>query len=380
MNAYFDHAATTPLRPEAAAAMSSWYGEHFGNPSGSHSVSHVARRAVEGGRQTMAEALGCDPGEVVFTSGGTESDNLAVAGTIGHRGGIPVCSAIEHHAVLLRVQAMGGRVVEVGPTGQIDTDALARVLTEVADEGKTVGVVSVMMVNNETGTIQDLSAVAKVVQRLAPGAALHTDAVQAFPWLNVAALAAPAHLISISAHKFGGPQGVGALVVRSGTEIEPLNMGGGQERDRRSGTHNVAGILGMAAAARVTVDTRPETAARVGRERDRLADGLLAAVPGAVETGHRADKTPGHCHLRFPGVESEEILALLDEAGICASAGSACASGALDPSHVLLAMGIDPTDALSSLRLSLGAQTSGPEVDEALKVIPDVVASLRRRP
>jgi len=369
--AYLDHAATTPLRPEALEAMLPYLTDRFGNPSGSHAVSRVARRAVDEARDTVAECLGCEPGEVVFTSGGTESDNLALAGVQRHRGGTVVCAATEHHAVLHAVTALGGRVVAVGGDGVIDLDALA------AAVGDDTAVVSVMLANNEVGTVQPLAEVAALVRRLAPGAVVHTDAVQAFAWLDVATLAAPAELVAVSAHKFGGPKGVGALVVRSGVVLDPLFHGGGQERERRSGTHNVAGIVGMAAAMRATVEGREATVARVGALRDRLADGLLAAVPGAVETGPRAGRVAGSCHLRFPGVESEALLVLLDDAGVCASAGSACASGAMEPSHVLAAMGVPRPEARSSLRLSLGPTTTDDEVDLALKVVPEAVGRLR---
>ncbi|HET7488000.1 MAG TPA: cysteine desulfurase family protein [Acidimicrobiales bacterium] len=371
MTAYLDHAATTPLRPEGLEAMLPFLTDGFGNPSGSHAVSRAARAAVDEARDTVAEALGCQPGEVVFTAGGTEADNLALAGVVGKRGGTVVCSAVEHHAVLHATHALGGRVVAVDGDGVVDLDALAGAL----DDG--VSVVSVMLANNEVGTVEPLAEVAEVVRRRAPGAVLHTDAVQAFPWLDVAALAAPADLVAVSAHKFGGPKGVGALVVRAGVEIVPLFHGGGQERDRRSGTHNVAGIVGMAAAMRATVAGRQAVNERVGALRDRLADGLLAAVPGAVETGRRAGRVAGSCHLRFPGVESEALLVLLDDAGVCASAGSACASGAIEPSHVLTAMGVPRSEALSSLRLSLGVTTTDDEVDLALKAVPAAVEKLR---
>lgn len=369
--AYLDHAATTPLRPEALDAMLPFLTEHFGNPSGSHAVSRAARAAVDEARVTVAEALGCDVGEVVFTGGGTEADNLALAGVVSRRGGTVVCSAVEHHAVLHATAALGGRVVGVGPDGVVDLDALAAALDD------TVSVVSVMLANNEVGVVQPLAEVARVMGRAAPDAVLHTDAVQAFPWLDVATLAGPAALVAVSAHKFGGPKGVGALVVRAGTDVEPLLHGGGQERDRRSGTHNVAGIVGMAAAMRATITGREATNARVGALRDRLADGLLAAVPGAVETGARANRIASCCHMRFPGIESEALLVLLDDAGLCASAGSACASGALEPSHVLAAMGVPRSEALASLRLSLGVTTTDDEVDLALKTIPEAVAHLR---
>ncbi|HEX3623740.1 MAG TPA: aminotransferase class V-fold PLP-dependent enzyme, partial [Acidimicrobiales bacterium] len=257
------------------------------------------------------------------------------------------------------------------PDGTIDLDRLAGALD------KTVSVVSIMLANNEVGTIQPLPPVARLIRRHAPQAVLHTDAVQAFPWLDLTAAASRADLISVSGHKFGGPQGVGVLAVRGAVAVAPVIHGGGQERDRRSGTHNVAGIVGLAAAMQATVATRDATVERVTRLRDRLADELLRQVPGATETGDRARKVAGNCHLCFEGVESEALLVLLDEAGVCASAGSACASGALDPSHVLLAMGIERGRALGSLRLSLGHTTTDDDVDLALKAVPDAVARLR---
>ncbi len=362
MAAYLDHAATTPLRPEAAGAMLPWLTERFGNPSGSHAIARAARAAIDESRDVAAAALGVEPGGVVFTGGGTEADNLAIAGVLARRPGVVVCSAIEHHAVLHAAEAAAAhagrpgacecRVVPVHPDGTVDLDALTAALDP------TVSVVSIMLANNEVGTIQPLARIARLVRRHAPNAVLHTDAVQAFPWLDVAVAAASADLISVSAHKFGGPQGTGVLAVRGDVALAPLIHGGGQERDRRSGTHNVAGIVGLAAAMQATVATRDATVARVGRLRDRLADRLLRHIPGATETGDRSHKIAGNCHLCFEGIESESLLVLLDDAGLCASAGSACASGAMEPSHVLVAMGIDRTRALGSLRLSLGHTTT----------------------
>ncbi len=371
MPAYLDHAATTPLRPEALAAMLPFLGDSYGNPSGSHSMSRAARDAVDECRETLAALLGVGPGEVVFTGGGSEADNLAVVGVQAGTGGGVVCSAVEHHAVLRPCQALGGTVVPVLADGRVDLDLLADALDP------KVSLVSIMTANNEVGVVQPLCEVATVVRERAPGAVLHTDAVQGYPWLDVGRLASGFELISISAHKFGGPKGVGALAVRDGVALEPIVRGGGQERGRRAGTHNVAGIAGMVAAARVTAETREDTVSRVSALRDRLADGLLESVPDAVETGERGAKVAGSCHLRFPGVESEELLILLDEAGVYASAGSACASGALEPSHVLLAMGMDAAEAASSIRLSLGSTTTDEEVDLALQVVPKAVARLR---
>ena len=359
--------------------MRPWLGERFGNPSGSHAVARAARQAIDEARDIVAAALGAQPGEIVFTGGGTEADNLAIAGVAASRrdAGSPLCTAVEHHAVLHACGVLGGATLPVDAAGQLHLDALEDALRAAKREGRPPAVVSVMLANNEVGTIQPLGAVVERVRALSPSTLVHTDAVQAFPWLDVAELAAGADLVAVSAHKFGGPQGVGALVVREGVRLEPLLHGGGQERDRRSGTHNVAGIVGMAAAMAATVDSRDETVARVSVLRDRLADGLLEAVPGTRETGDRRIKIAGNCHLRFGDVESESLLVLLDDAGLCASAGSACTSGAIEPSHVLLAMGIARDDALSSVRFSLGVTTSESDVDLALKTVPDAVARLR---
>jgi cysteine desulfurase len=370
--AYLDHAATTPLRPEARDAMLPWLGGRFGNPSGGHRVARAARQAVDEARDAVAEVVGCRPGDVVFTSGGTEADNLAVHGVIAARPGAVLCSAIEHDAVLNPVRHCGGRTVGVDHRGVLDLDALADAVTP------DTTLVAVMLANNEIGAVQPVAEVAAIVHRHAPRAALHSDAVQGAAWLELPATVPGADLVAISSHKLGGPQGVGALVVRPGTPLRPLLLGGGQERELRSGTHNVAGIVGMAAALRASASSRVAAAAGVRRLRDRLADGLLAAIPGAVETGvERARRLPGTLHLCLPGVESEALLFLLDEAGVCASAASACASGAQQSSHVLAAMGIGPELAAGALRLSLGWASTDADVDHALGAIPAAVARLR---
>ena len=372
MPAYLDNAATTPMRPEAVEAMLPFLTERFGNPSGSHAISREARKALDEARQTVADCLGARPAEVVFTGGGTEADNLAILGALAVRPGPTVCSAVEHHAVLHACDAAGdNRLAPVDDAGVVVLERLAELLDP------SVSVVSVMLANNEVGTIEPLPDVVALVRELAPAAVVHTDAVQAFPWLDVAALAASADLVAVSAHKFGGPKGVGALVVRQGVTVRPIIHGGGQERDRRSGTHNVAGIVAMAAAMRATVDGREAEVTRVRALRDRLADGLPETVPGCIETVDRSKKIAGNCHVSFEGVESEELLVLLDAAGIYASAGSACASGAVDPSHVLAAMGLPRERALGSLRLSLGPRTTAADVDLALAAIPPAVERLR---
>ena len=424
-DAYLDHAATTPMCPEAVEAMQPFYAAAYANPSGAHRMARDAMRAVNDARDLLAELWGAKPGEIVFCSGATEADNLAVFGVAGAVGvasaaemsgvansasaiGVTgaandagsasvagsaasnrtVCSAIEHPAVLAPVERLGGVTVGVDSLGVIDLDELA----EAVDENTVL--VSVMLVNNESGVIQPLAEVAEVLAQHAPQAVLHTDAVQAVSWLDVAELVRPAQLVSVSAHKFGGPKGVGALIVRDGVKLSPLILGGGQERDRRGGTHNVAGIAGMAAAAETTAAKRQETVARVEKLRNRLADHLKAAVPDVVETGvvepghidvakadactDRSRKIAGSCHLCFGGVESEELLFLLEREGVYASAASSCASGAFEPSHVLAAMGYRRDLAKGSLRLSLGSTTTEADIDKACAVIPNAVAQLRR--
>lgn len=369
--AYLDHAATSPLRPEAVAAMLPYLTEHFGNPSGSHRLARRALAAVDEARETVAARLGCEPGEVVFTSGGTESCNLAVAGVARATGGEVVCSAFEHHAVLDTVAACGGRTVPVVAEGAVDLGALEAVLHP------GVRLVSVMLANNELGTVQPLAEVAAVVRRAAPDAVLHTDAVAAGAWVDLAAEAGEAQLVSVGAHKFGGPKGVGALVVRRGTPLGRLLHGGGQERERRPGTHNVAAIAGMAAALEAAAEGRAGEAARVGGLRDRLAEGLCGALGGVRETVGAVRRLPGTCHLLFEGVDQEELLVLLDQEGVCASGGSACASGALEPSHVLVALGLSAQTARQALRFSLGWSSTDEDVERALAVVPKVVDRLR---
>ncbi len=374
---YLDHAASTPLRPSVRAAMAPYLelDEHgaYANPSGGHAAARRARQAVDEARDTVAAVLGCQPGEVVFTSGGTESDNFAVLGAVRRHGGTAVCTSVEHHAVLHPVEHLGGRVVGVDATGVVDLDALADALDE------RTRIVSVMAANNEVGTVQPLLRVTRIVSKKAPQAWVHTDAVQAAAWLDLRDLAKYCHLVSVTGHKLGGPKGAGALVVREGVTLEPLLFGGGQERDRRSGTHNVAGIVGLAAALAETAAERSVTNDRVGALRDRLVDGLLATVDGLHETVPRSLKVPGSAHVCIEGVESEALLYLLERAGVYASAASSCAAGAMEPSHVLLAMGVPKERAAGALRLTLGFASTDADVDRALAVVPAAVAQLRRK-
>jgi cysteine desulfurase len=393
--AYLDHAATAPLRPEVAEAMAPWLGGRFGNPSGAHRVARLARRAVDEAREVVAEFLGAGPGDVVFTAGGTEADNLALLGTLAARwwpvdgavDGAPdgppavVCSAVEHAAVLETARAATRpvpgwpvppvelRLAPVDQTGAVDPDRLEALLD------RSVVLVSVMAANNEVGTLQPLDEVARRVRRSAPGAVFHTDAVQAAPWLDLAQLAAGADLVAVSGHKLGGPQGVGALAAR--TRLAPVLHGGGQERGLRSGTHFVAGIVGLAAACTAVAAGRRSEAIRVAGLRDRLAEGISAAVPSAVESAPRDRVLPGHLHLRFAGVEQEELVLLLDQLGVCASAGAACASGAVEESHVMAAMGVPAAEARGAVRFSLGWSTGPDDVDRAVAAVASVVGRLR---
>ncbi len=285
-------------------------------------------------------------------------------------------SAFEHKGVLAsvdRLEREGFAAIRIGaaPTGIVDVEALLGAVDE------RTAVVSLMLVNNEVGTIQPLDEIVAGVRERAPLAVVHTDAVQAVPWLDVARAAAGADLVAISAHKFGGPKGTGALVVRSGTRIEPLIEGGGQEGGLRSGTSNVAGAVAMTAALRATCADRDADIARAGRLRDRLVDGLTVAIPETFENGTRAAKVAGNAHVGFRGIEAEALLVALDRAGVYAAAGSSCSSGATEPSHVLAAMGLPRSDALASIRLSLGFASVDSDVDAVLAVLPTEVARLR---
>lgn len=374
---YLDHAASTPMRAEAVEAMLPFFTEQYANASGSHRFARQARQAVDEARDVVARVVGCHPNEVVFTGCGTESDNMAVLGAVARHPGVAVCPAVEHHAVLHVVEQLGdrGRIVGVDRFGRVDLDELVTTL----QAAPGVAVVSVMAVNNEVGTVTDLAAVAQVVRRHAPNALLHTDAVQAPCWLDLRDLTPHVDLLSLSAHKFGGPKGVGILIERGGPKVDPLIVGGGQERERRSGTHNTAGIVAAAVALELTDRERTGENVRTAALRDDLVAALGARIDGLVETVPPERKVAGSAHVCIVGIESEALLYLLDEAGVCASAASACASGAMEPSHVLAAMDIDRSVALGSLRLSLGHTTTATDVERAVDVIGNAVDQLRRR-
>jgi cysteine desulfurase len=368
---YLDHAATTPMRADAVEAMLPFLTEQFANPSGSHRFARQVRKSIDEARDDIAEVLGCRPGEVIFTSGGTEADNTAIFGTIDRRGGRALCPAVEHHAVLHAVESRDGQVVGVDSAGRVDLERLATALTDVS-------LVSVMSVNNEVGTITDLAEVAAVVHKFAPDAVIHTDAIQAACWLDLRSITPHVDLMSLSAHKFGGPKGVGVLMARGAAAFSPMLVGGGQERERRSGTHNVAGIIAMAAALRATDTERVDENVRIAALRDSLVDGLRIELDDVHETVDRAYKVAGSAHVCIDGIENEALLYLLDEAGVCASAASSCASGAMEPSHVLAAMGVDNERARGALRLTLGRTTTADDVARATTAIAESVRRLRK--
>ena len=377
MGTYLDHAASTPMRAEAIEAMTPYLDNMYANPSGSHRFAREARKAFDEARDLVAATLGCKPGEVVFTSGGTEGDNHAILGAVRRLGGVAVCPAAEHHAVLHCVEHVNGVVVRVNNVGTVDLQDLQRVLEAATDE-QPITVVSVMAVNNEVGSITPMRDVARIVRKYAPNAILHTDAVQAACWVDLREITPLVDALSLSAHKFGGPKGVGVMVIKTGKNLEPLIFGGGQERDRRSGTHNVSGIIATAKALEVTDKTRTEESFRVTKLRDRLVDEIRARVDGVLETVPREHRVPGVAHLCFSGLENEALLFLLDQADVYASAASACASGAMEPSHVLEAMGIDRSWSNGALRLSLGHTTTDAEIDLAVSAIVSAVNQLRR--
>jgi cysteine desulfurase len=383
MGVYLDHAASTPMRPEAIDAMLPFLAEHPANPSGGHAASRAAKTALEEARETVAAACGVEPHEIVFTGGGSEGDNLAIKGAAwAARTRDPeldgvVTTGIEHKAVLgacARLEREGARVTKVNATaaGVIDLDAFAGALDD------RTAVVSVMLVNNETGVRQPLAEVASLVRERAPNAVLHTDAVQAPQWCDLReALDDNVDLAAISGHKFGGPKGVGALVVRNGVSLVPLVEGGGHERDLRAGTQNVAGIVALATALRITDERRAAEIVRIRGLRDRFADALAAGIDGFAPNGDPERRVAGLLHAAIAGVEAETLLVALDQQGVYAASGSACSSGAIDPSHVLLAMGMPRDRALSSVRFAFGYGSTEQDVDEALAVIPEVVEKLR---
>ncbi len=377
---YLDHAATTPLAPEALAAMLPHLRDVYGNPSSVHRQGRAARQAVDDARDALAAALGCAHREIVFTASGSEADNLALRGVVERwgreRGRHVVVSAVEHDAVLMtaqRLAASGGdvSVVPCDPGCRVDPEAVAA-----AVRPDTV-IASVMMVNNETGTVQDLAAIAAAVHAANPRTLVHTDAVQAAGRLPVRPRELGVDLLTLSSHKVYGPKGAAALWLREGVHVAAQTTGGGQERGRRSGTENVAAIAGFAAAMRLAETLRTSEAPRQASLSQRLVDLVLAAVPEAVATGSARHRAPGFATFAFAGCRTDLLLTVLDRSGLSASGGSACSSGAPTPSHVLVAMGLGPELAASALRCSLGRSTTASDVDAAARAISAAVAQVR---
>jgi cysteine desulfurase len=371
---YLDNNATTPVLPEVFEAMRPYFGEHFGNASSIHSHGQETRAAVENARESVAKLLGCSAAEIVFTSGGTESDNLAIAGLVSEGDHI-ITSAIEHHAVLhacKHAEELGCElsVLPVDGRGLIDPTDVKRALRS------NTRLISVMMANNETGVLQPIEAIAKIAAEAA--AYFHTDAVQAATKVPIDVKQIGCDALTISGHKMHGPQGIGALYVKKGTKLRPQLHGGRHERSRRAGTENVPGIVGLGKAAEIARQalTRGDDR-KMSALRDRLEQGILAQVEDAGVNGQGAPRVPNTANIHFDYIEGESLVIALDLKGLAVSTGAACSSGAIEPSHVLLAMGLKPHQARASIRFSLGKQTTSDEVDFALALVPETVARLR---
>ncbi|MGH9536227.1 MAG: cysteine desulfurase family protein [Terriglobales bacterium] len=372
---YLDHNATTPLRPEAWAAMAEVYQAGQGNASSIHRIGQAAKAALERAREAVADLVGGRPGEIVFTSGGTEADNLAIQGLAApHPGGHMITSQIEHHAVLHTCQELERRGWEVtylpvDGQGRVDPAAVRAALRP------QTFLISIMLANNETGVIQPIADIAGVAR--AARVRLHTDAVQAAGKLPLDAPALGCDLLSVSAHKIGGPQGAGALYVRRGVRLMPLLFGGHHERDRRAGTENVAAMAGFGAAARAARAELAREPERLAALRDGFERRTLADIPETFVAGGGAARTANTSDICFRHVEGEALVIALDLAGFCASTGAACSSGAIEPSHVLTAMGLPPAEARSCLRFSLGATTTAGDMAALGAALPGIVARLR---
>lgn len=376
---YLDYAATTPLDPRVLEAMMPYLTEKFGNPNSIHAFGREARKAVDEARERIAALLNCRPSELVFTSGGTESDNLALRGVAAayrQKGNHIVTTAIEHHAVLHTCRALQDEGFEVTylPVDEHGLVAPEQVVEALSD--RTI-LVSIMHANNEIGTIEPLAEIVQAVKEKRSDVLVHTDAVQTVGHIPVDVEALGVDLLSFAAHKFYGPKGVGGLFVRRGVKLVPQLTGGGQERNRRSGTENVAGIVGMAKALELAIAELPTEIPRLTTLRDELINSVLAQIPDSRLNGHPTQRLPHNANFSFLGVEGEALLLQLDLHGIAASSGSACTSGSLEPSHVLLALGLSHEWALGSLRLTLGRFTTRQDIERVLGVLPAIVEKLR---
>ena len=380
---YMDHAATTPVSPNVIEAMRPFWDERFGNASSIYALGQDARRAIDDARERCARVLGARGSEVVFTSGGTESDNAALMGAalaLRPQGNHLITTRIEHHAVLRAaelLEQLGFDVTYVAP----DRDGLVRAEDVEAAMTPRTTVVSVMLANNETGTLQPVADIARRVKERAAAerrtVVVHTDAVQAAGFVDLSVGAFGVDMLSLSAHKFNGPKGVGLLYVKRGTPFTPTQVGGAQERDRRAGTENTPSIVGMSVALAAAAEAREQTAAHCLRLRDRLMTGIAERIDDAQLNGHPTLRLPNNVNFSFPGVEAEALLMGLDLAGIAASSGSACTAGSLEASHVLLAMQMPESRARSSLRLTTGPENTVEEADYVVDAIAKLVGKLR---
>jgi len=374
---YLDHSATTPVRREVAEEMWRYLTEIWGNPSSIHSWGREAKKGVEEARETIAELIGASPREIVFTSGGTEADNFAIIGSAyanQKKGKHIITSSIEHHAVLdackfLEKQGFEVTYLPVSPEGLIRVEDFVEALRD-----DTI-LVSIMHVNNEVGTIQPVEEIGRICRE--KGILFHTDAVQSFGKIPVNVDVLNADLVSISAHKIYGPKGVGCLYIRRGTKIQKFTHGGGQERGRRPGTENVAGIIGFGKAAELAVKEMDKEAERLLKLRDKLANGIQEKISDVKLNGHPTKRLYNNVNISFRYVEGEALLLSLDMKGIAASSGSACSSGSLDPSHVLLAMGLPHEIAHGSIRMTLGRDNTEEDIEYVLEVLPEIVERLR---
>jgi len=375
---YLDNAATTPVRPEVWQAMTTWALEDYGNPSSVHPMGQRAKKAVEGTRRELAALLNAQSREIFFTGGGTESDNWAIKGAAeacAAKGRHIITTAIEHHAVLhtceyLQKQGFSVTYLKVDGDGWVSPEAVERAIRP------DTSLISVMTANNEVGTLQPVAEIGAIARR--HGVLLHTDAVQALGHIPVDVESMKIELLSASAHKLGGPKGVGLLYVRSGIGIPSFIHGGGQERGRRAGTLNVPGIVGFGKAAELARTDMEERGGHISALRDHLIDRVLTEIPDSRLTGHRTHRLPGSVSFCFSGVEGESLLVHLNRRGICASSGSACTAGSEEPSHVLLAMGIPPELARGSLRLTLSERTTRQEVDLTVDALAEILTKLRQ--
>lgn len=375
---YLDHSATTPVHPQVLQAMLPVFEESFGNASSIHTYGREVRKLVEDAREHVAKAIGAHPREIYFTSGGTEADNIAIFGiaeAAKNKGRHIITSSVEHHAILDTCQALEKQGYEVTYV-PVDEAGLVNP-QDVADAIRDDTIlITIMMANNEVGVIQPIADIGKIAR--AKGVVFHTDAVQAVGGIPVNVEDLQVDMLTLSAHKFYGPKGIGALYVRKGTKIRPIGMGGGQERALRPGTENVPGIVGLGKAIQLAIKDMDRTQQSIAGLRDRLIAGLLDKVPYAQLNGHPTKRLPNNVNISFLYVEGESLILRCDMKGIAVSSGSACTSGSLDPSHVLMNMGLDHQTAHGSLRLTLGLGTTEEDIDYVLDVLPQIVSDLRQ--